>query len=236
VPWCLLAPRPSDDHVVLDPPTLPALRRLVCGKWSWLQHQGLGCGTSGEQALRREGLRLSGLGARVVQVGGRMTQPFVIPPDGGRATWTDGLILFKAVARDTGGALSVWESLMPRGSSPPLHVHEREDEAFYVLEGEMTFRVGDDHLPAPAGTFVWGPRDVAHQYRVESSVARLLTWFVPAGGEELFFHMSRPAEARTLPPASGEPSTGPTAEQVAMFEQRYGQRVLGPPMGPSATP
>jgi quercetin dioxygenase-like cupin family protein len=164
-----------------------------------------------------------------------VTQPFVVPPDGGRATWTDGLHVFKAMARETGGGLSLWESLMPRGSSPPLHVHRREDEAFYVLEGEMTFRVADAEHPAVAGTFIWGPRDVAHQYRVDSPVARLLTWFVPAGGEEMFFHMSRPAEALILPPTSDQPPTGPTAEQVSIIEQRYGQVVVGPPMTPSST-
>jgi quercetin dioxygenase-like cupin family protein len=158
----------------------------------------------------------------------------VVPPGGGRATWTDGLNVFKAVARETGGALSAWESLMPRGSSPPLHVHRREDEVFYVLEGEMTCRVADTEYPAAAGTFIWGPRDVAHRYRVDSSVARLLTWFVPAGGEEMFFHISRPAEALTLPPTSDEPATGPTAAQVLMIEQRYGQEVVGPPMRSSS--
>jgi quercetin dioxygenase-like cupin family protein len=163
-----------------------------------------------------------------------VTEPLVVPPDGGRATWTDGLHLFKAVAGETGGALSVWESLMPRGSSPPLHVHRREDEVFYVLEGEMTFRIADIEYAATAGTFVWGPRDVAHQYRVDSSVARLLTWFVPAGGEEMFFHMSRPAEALTLPPAPDRPATAPTAEEVSMIEQRYGQEVVGPPMRSSS--
>jgi len=159
-----------------------------------------------------------------------MSVPFAVPPHGGRATWTDGLNLFKAVAEDTGGALAVWESLIPHGSSPPLHVHHREDEAFYVLEGAMTFRVGDELLDAPAGTFVWGPRSVAHQFRVDSSTARLLTWFVPGGGEQLFFHMSRPAEELTLPPPSREPAVALTPAQLEIFEQRFGQKVVGPPM------
>jgi len=53
------------------------------------------------------------------------------------------LHLYKALAAETGGALALWESLLPRGFSPPLHVHSREDEAFYVLDGELTFRLGD---------------------------------------------------------------------------------------------
>ena len=160
-----------------------------------------------------------------------MPQPFSVPAGGGRATWTDGLHLYKALAADTGGALALWESLLPRGFSPPLHVHSREDEAFYVLDGELTFRLGDRLVPAPAGTFLWGPRDVPHQFRVDSPTARLLTLFVPGGGEEIFFHMSRPAEAPTMPPPSGQPAM-PPPELIAMEEQRYGEKVLGPPMGP----
>jgi hypothetical protein len=121
--------------------------------------------------------------------------------------------------------------LLPQGSSPPLHVHSREDEAFYVLNGELTFRLGDRLVPASAGTFLWGPRNVPHQFRVDSPTARLLTLFVPGGGEEIFFHMSRPAEALTLPPPSGRPAM-PPAELIAMAEQRYGEKVVGPPMGP----
>jgi len=161
-----------------------------------------------------------------------MTQPFSVPADGGKATWGDGLNLFKAMAGDTGGALALWESLLPQGSSPPLHVHSREDEAFYVLDGELTFRIGDQVVLAPTGSFLWGPRDVAHQYRVDSPTARLLTLFVPGGGEELFFHISRPAEALTLPPPSGQPAASPPPELIAMLEERYGGKVLGPPMGP----
>ncbi|PVZ05814.1 cupin domain-containing protein [Actinomycetospora cinnamomea] len=164
-----------------------------------------------------------------------MSEPFAVPPDGGRATWTDGLNLFKATAEDTGGALAVWESLMPRGSSPVLHVHHHEDEAFYVLEGAMTFRVGDEFVDGPAGTFVWGPRGVPHQFRADSPTARLLTWFVPAGGEQMFFHFSRPAEELTLPPPTQEPSHGLRPEELETIARRYQMEVLGPPMRSRST-
>jgi quercetin dioxygenase-like cupin family protein len=140
------------------------------------------------------------------------------------------LNVFKATGKDTGGALALWESLIPRGSSPPLHVHFREDEAFYVLDGELTVRVGDQVLNAAAGSFIWGPRNVPHQFRVDSPTARLLTLFVPGGGEEMFSYMSRPAEALTLPPSSDKPLQMPSAELQAMLEERYGGKVLGPPM------
>jgi quercetin dioxygenase-like cupin family protein len=161
-----------------------------------------------------------------------VSQPFIVSPGEGHATWTDSLNVFKALSKDTGGALALWESLIPQGSSPPLHVHEREDEGFYVLDGEMTFRMGDQFLEALTGAFLWGPRDVPHQWRVNSATARLLTFYVPAGGEGLFFEMSRPAEARTLPSPLDGPAFGPTAEQLVEWEQRYGGRIVGPPMAP----
>ena len=100
-----------------------------------------------------------------------------------------------------------------------------------MLDGELTFRLGDRLVPAPAGTFLWGPRDVPHQYRVDFPNRWLLTLFVPGGGEEIFFHMSRPAEALTLPPPSDQPAI-PPSDLIAMLERRYGEKVLGPPMGP----
>ncbi len=159
-----------------------------------------------------------------------MPAPFVVPPDGGRATWTDGLNLFMATGTSTGGALAFWESRLPAGSSPPLHVHTREDEAFYVLDGELTFRVGDEQVVVGPGAFLWGPRGVPHQYRVDSPIARLLTIFVPGGGEELFFEMSRPAGALTMPPPSDDRPFAP--EELEEMAERYGARVLGPPMSP----
>lgn len=133
-----------------------------------------------------------------------------------------------ATGTSTGGALAFWESRMPAGSSPPLHIHTREDEAFYVLDGELTFRVGDEQVVVGPGAFVWGPRGVPHQYRVDSPIARLLTIFVPGGGEELFFAMSRPADSLTMPPPSDDGGLAP--EQLEELANRYGARVLGPPM------
>jgi mannose-6-phosphate isomerase-like protein (cupin superfamily) len=81
---------------------------------------------------------------------------YVIPPGTGLA----GDPSLKASHRSTGGALSVFETTIEAG--PPLHVHDREDECFYVLSGELSIRCGGDAFDAPAGSFVYLPRGRPH--------------------------------------------------------------------------
>lgn len=72
---------------------------------------------------------------------------------------------FKAAAKDTGGAYALWEIATPAAAGgPPPHIHESEDEAFYVLEGEMTFQIGERTVNAAAGTFAFAPRGIAHKF------------------------------------------------------------------------
>jgi mannose-6-phosphate isomerase-like protein (cupin superfamily) len=85
--------------------------------------------------------------------------------------WQGSLYRIKARAATTGGALGLIEASFYRGFGPPLHVHRREDEAFYVLEGEIRFRQGEEEFVGGPGTWVWGPRGVPHTFRVESERA-----------------------------------------------------------------
>src|SRR3989337_1708410 len=80
-----------------------------------------------------------------------------------------------------------------RGCGPPLHVHSREDEALYVLEGQIRFRQGDDEFVAGPGTWVWGPRGVPHAFKVESEAARALVVVTPGGFERMFEEGGVPA-------------------------------------------
>src|SRR4029079_8932904 len=109
-------------------------------------------------------------------------------PGEGQALWfLRNLIVGQATAETTGGAFGLVESLIAPGFSPPLHVHHREDESFYVLEGEVTMRCGDRTFRATAGSFVFLPRDVPHTFVVEGDApARMLTLLTPGGGEGVF--------------------------------------------------
>jgi hypothetical protein len=70
-------------------------------------------------------------------------------------------IAMLASTSDTNGVVGAVEVAGPGGAVPPLHVHHREDEAFYVLEGEYSVFIGGDVITASPGTWVWGPRDAA---------------------------------------------------------------------------
>jgi quercetin dioxygenase-like cupin family protein len=138
-----------------------------------------------------------------------------------------GLMEIKARAEDTGGALGLIEgSFHEEGYGPPLHVHSREDEAMYVLEGQIRFRRGDDEFVAGPGTWVWQPRGVPHAFRVESERARALIVFTPAGLERMFEEGGVPAGDSAEPPQP-QPQDH---EAAAALAKSYGFEVIGPPL------
>ena len=130
-----------------------------------------------------------------------------------------------ASASDTNGALGVIEVASPSGAVPPLHVHEREDEAFYVLEGEYSVLVGDDVIKASPGAWVWGPRGVPHGYQIDSERGRHLSLTMPGGFEAFFEEVA----------AIAKPSADPRHElgRLTAVAARYGVELLGPPQAPS---
>jgi quercetin dioxygenase-like cupin family protein len=129
-----------------------------------------------------------------------------------------------ASAGDTGGIVGVVEVSGPSGAVPPLHVHHREDEAFYVLDGQYSVHVGDGVTEASPGTWVWGPRDVPHGYQVNSRRGRHLSLVMP-GGFEAFFE-----EVAALAPLAADPRSA--MSRVATIAGRYGVELLGPPPTP----
>jgi quercetin dioxygenase-like cupin family protein len=118
--------------------------------------------------------------------------------------WFDALAVIKATAASTNGQLTVIEVTEPPGAEAPLHVHRREDEGFYVLDGSVTITVGEKTTELTAGDFAFGPRDVPHRYTVGPDGCRMLFICTPGGFEKLVTEMSRPAETLTLPPATTE--------------------------------
>src|SRR5579883_2096558 len=130
------------------------------------------------------------------------------PKEGRWIAQSGDLNRFLAVSEDTGGAYAQWEAIVPPGGGPLMHVHSREDESFFVLEGEVVFQVGETRQVAAAGTYVNLPIGVPHCFRNESaSVARLLITVVPAGLEGLFFESGtevQPGTTDAPPPAPGE--------------------------------
>jgi quercetin dioxygenase-like cupin family protein len=157
--------------------------------------------------------------------------PIALQPGEGDARWFLGfLITIKSSAQTTDGRVAVVEHLAPEGAGSPLHVHHREDEWFYVIDGELTFWVGGLVINAPAGSFVYGPREIPHTFIVSSAEARFLLVNEPAGFENFLRALSEPAQTLTLPPSSSEP---PDPEQMIATAAEYGIEILGPPGIPS---
>lgn len=117
-------------------------------------------------------------------------------------------------AEDTAGQFTMMDQLMPRGSGPPPHVHERYDEGFFVIAGQIEYVVGagDDRqtLVAEDGASVWIPRGTPHAFRVLSETARALNFYTPGGFDESISHQATPAARRELPPP-GSVEADPTA-------------------------
>ncbi|MEK6277639.1 MAG: quercetin 2,3-dioxygenase [Actinomycetota bacterium] len=143
----------------------------------------------------------------------------------GEARWWFGaLAVITATAADTGGQLAIVDVTEPPGAEAPLHVHHREDEAFWVLEGDVTFEVGGTTFEATAGDFAFGPRDIPHRYTVGDAGCRMLFILTPGGFEDLLMKMSEPAGSRTLPPP---PEDEPDMEQIQGLGKTYGIEMLG---------
>ena len=153
--------------------------------------------------------------------------PIALQPGEGDARWFLGALgTIKSAAETTDGRVAVLEFRWPQGGGSPLHVHRNEDEWFYVIEGELTIWVGGDVVVAPAGSFVYGPRDIPHTFLVTSTEARFLMVTEPAPFADFVRAMSEPAQALTLPPASVRP---PDPERMTAVAAEYGIEILGPP-------
>jgi mannose-6-phosphate isomerase-like protein (cupin superfamily) len=126
--------------------------------------------------------------------------------DEGQATWFfNGLMTTKADLAETGGAYALSEHLITAASNPPVHVHNDEEESFYVLEGEMEIEVGGRIALAGPGTFALLPRGVPHTWRVLTDTVRTLVInsgpgaAAHGGSYEFFQEVGSPALQRALP-------------------------------------
>ena len=133
---------------------------------------------------------------------------------------------FLATGEDTNGKYALWEAIVPPGGGPPPHVHSREEEGFYVLEGEITFTVDGERVVARAGTFANMPVGTPHCFKNESDrQARMLISVAPAGLEQMFFEVGVPlAQGAT----TASPPTKDEIEKLLAVAPRYGVEILAP--------
>ena len=154
-----------------------------------------------------------------------VNQSYALAREEGQAVWFLGaLLVVKATGEQTGGVFGLIDHLLPEGWASPYHVHRNEGESFYVVEGEMTFYVGEERIRAGAGAWVYGPRGVPHGFAVEGTAqARVLLLNTPAGFEGFPVEVGEPAKELTLPPAGP-----PDLQKLARIAATYGIEILGP--------
>jgi quercetin dioxygenase-like cupin family protein len=152
------------------------------------------------------------------------TQPtvtgYAARPGEGERLWIVGdTMTFKATAADTRGGLLLLENLTAPGGGPPPHVHTREDEFFYVLDGTFEIRIGDEAHTLSAGGFAFVPRGTVHNFRnVVDRESRILIGFTPGGIEGFFRESGRPAvDDGPAPPLDDD-----EIARTTVAAQRYG--------------
>lgn len=154
-------------------------------------------------------------------------QPFLLRAGEGESVWSlGGRFTVKLANASADGRFALVEALAFRSTEPPLHVHHREDEAWYLIDGEMTFHVGGTVLKASSGSFVFAPMGIAHSFTVDVEPTRVLVLAAPSGFEDFALELGIPA-GDDRPPSDlivpGPETLGPIAE-------RYGIEIVGPPL------
>lgn len=106
-----------------------------------------------------------------------------------------------ASGKETGGSYCLMEATVFAGGGPPPHIHSREEEGFYVLEGEVAFYVDEERMVGTPGDSFHIPRGTIHRFKNETDqVARMLVWVTPSGLEEMFLRVGQEVDDPTVPP------------------------------------
>lgn len=153
---------------------------------------------------------------------------YVPPGKGGRSLWVFGeLVMYKTRSEQTGGAYSLFEIASPPGGGPPPHIQHREDESFYLLEGEYEFLVEGRTSRVGAGSLIYVPRGALHAHKnVGEETGRLLLSQTPGGLHERFFEeIGKPAVDNSLPPG---PADQQHMEKTIAIATEYGIEIPSP--------
>ncbi|MBX3069908.1 MAG: cupin domain-containing protein [Thermomicrobiales bacterium] len=163
-------------------------------------------------------------------------QPDVVfrPGGTGPATWAMGSLFERLALPSETQGLDVALVTQPPGIATPLHRHTHESEAFFIIEGQMTYRAGDDVYRLTAGDFIYLPAGVPHAFRVTGTTpVRFIGFANPGGLFDLYDEVGIPAVERRLPGADGQPMDVEVAKWDAVGP-RYGLEVVGPPLADDA--
>ncbi len=153
------------------------------------------------------------------------TFPKMDHPELNNSYWYIGHLMSILVSgKDTNGSFALIHGYEIKGLEPPPHIHTREDESFYILNGEVKYTVGDKTFNAGTGDWVFLPRNIQHAFQVQTDTAEVLIHLSPGGFEEYFVEMSEPAKALVIPP---RPQGSPDVKRIIETATKYGVKFPG---------
>ncbi len=122
-------------------------------------------------------------------------------------------------SKQTGGSYALLRATERRGFEPPPHTHTKEDETFLILEGEVSYTVGNETFQAKAGDVMFLPKNIQHSFKIESEKIETLMLLTPGGLENYFIEMSESAKELELPPL---PQSPPDIPKLIATASKYG--------------
>lgn len=148
------------------------------------------------------------------------------PTEGRTVSFVGDVYRFLVTGDETGGKYALCEAHVSPGGGPPPHTHSREEEGFYVIEGEITFFVEGERVVASAGMFANMPVGCLHSFKNESGKpVRMLISVAPAGLEKMFFEIGQPlAQGVTV----ASPPTAAEIEKLLSVAPRFGLEIKLP--------
>jgi quercetin dioxygenase-like cupin family protein len=135
---------------------------------------------------------------------------------------------FLADSKATGGGYAMYEVYVRQGLEPPPHTHTREDEIFYILEGEATFQSGNVVTETRAGDHVFQPRNELHWFKLKTPTLRGIIMVTPGGLENAFRTRGTPVTSLELPPPPAPPTPAQLEASAKFFAENYGL-IYAPP-------
>ena len=136
------------------------------------------------------------------------------------------LYTFKAIGEETGEAYALCEAIVaPQGGTPP-HRHTRENESFYVQDGEIEFQLDDRTVVATAGTFLYSPKGQLHRFtNTTATPAKMLIWVTPAGFEKFMAEIGKAVNDQITVGASLSPED---LDKILTTAPKYGIEIIPP--------
>ena len=151
--------------------------------------------------------------------------PIMNSPELKNSYWYIGHLMSILISsKDTNGSFSLIHGYEIKGLEPPPHIHTKEDESFYIIDGEINYIVDEEVFKAKRGDWIFLPRNIQHSFQVQTDQAEVIIQLSPGGFEEYFKEMSEPAKALVIPP---RPQGPPDVKRIIATASKYGVKFPG---------